>query len=422
MSTEVLHSRVVRKRLDRCVERALRDYAHAIQSPGLAETPVYVGRPRNRRLAAIVRDMSSNIISAKDRRPFDKFAAALGNCGQLLPRRTKNGMEELPMRCRRHLPCRSCAAIRSLQLAESDAARVLLAYRSNPSLHFALLTLLVPESDDLMPQLNHLRSGIRRLSKAEYAGDTVIAGGVWQVEVAQSIHSRYRAHAHITVAVTNPSLDALVAVLMHWVDTTQPGLPTHKRRCAILAQHATLFWAHETSATLGAPLLELELARDAYAVSIYGSRSKSLSPHESLWAYAGVDGSKLRDTWGVLRGHKEANLDRVVSEIDGAGCLRRTDDASGGGAANSAPTRSKKLGSRTRRRKRELLRWRLDADRAMRRIELHGRASARPSRGPKARCAIPGRSHPRTPPTTEAPAPCRSPQSATPDARRSPLS
>jgi len=61
----------------------------------------FQGRELNRRIAAIVRGLIEPGISYEDERVLNKFAAACGNCGQLVPRYVRGDVREVPMRCGR---------------------------------------------------------------------------------------------------------------------------------------------------------------------------------------------------------------------------------------------------------------------------------------------------------------------------------
>lgn len=314
----------------------------------------FQGRSQARRLAAIVRGLIEPNDPFELQHELGKFAAALGNCGQVCPHISGARLRIARLYCRRHQVCDLCCWIRSRQNGRDDAMRTLLARDVEPSLRFALVSLVVPEASDLRPQLQQLRNGIRALRSSCSMGAPVVRGLIWQIEICRGQSLGYRAHVHAIAAVSDSGWDAQLALMKCWVQATQPQLSGRAFIRNVARQHIESFWS-ETDCAENKQGSDLELARDAYRISIYASKPPKLNDRERLRVYALVNGDPLRGTQGVFRKFKRVAMSKRLRALGGEDCLIRTRTVQ----ASDCPRDRQKLRKLTRlRRKEEMLLWR----------------------------------------------------------------
>lgn len=228
------------------------------------------------------------------------------------------------MRCGRYVLCHSCAKIRSRSLALDDSMRVVLAHEDNPQLCFAFVSFVVPETEELKPQVDLIRAAARKLRDAKVDGVPFVAGVIWQIELQMGRWRGCRAHLHAIVALRDATRKAQRALMRHWVRMTHGGMDRVARARAFEQQHMTLFRSLRERGEDAKPSL-FELGSDAFTVSSYGSKFNELNVDQSLLAFATKGSGKLRDVQGVLRVPDATARTRRIDEFCRMRCYIRRD-------------------------------------------------------------------------------------------------
>jgi hypothetical protein len=278
---------------------------------------------QNIAVSAAIRGLADDSCSPELLSEIHSLASAILNCGKPEPRIFRGAVRELPLRSGRHILCSRCAWIRAQKLARAAAARVVLAYESDPTLHFGWITLTMPEMSDLGDQLDLAFTAIDGLRRSVRDGEPLLEGFNWHIEIERRRFDTWRAHVHGIGAVRHGGWETEKAILLRWIELTRPNLSEPERLKALEGQHMDSLWAHGTPGLSGTELL-LELGRDAFGTTRYAAKPLRLSTSDRLYAFGVVHGRHLSDCFGVFRGKKPEVRADALARIGGAPLLERT--------------------------------------------------------------------------------------------------
>ena len=252
-----------------------------------------------------------------------RLSLAIHYCGRPTLRVVRGVQREIAMRSGRHILCDACAEARRYRYARAAAARAMYAFEQNDALQFILFTLALPEMEDLNAQLELAWSCLDGLRRSRRHGAKLLEGLSWHIEIETRRRECWRSHVHAIGVVTKAGWDTEKAVLLRWIDLSQPGLRGKARSRALESQYAAALWMH------GRPDMStveqaIELGRDVYAATKYAAKPLRLTPEQRRRAFAVVNGRKLHDSFGVFRLASKAKLPQVLDRYGGSAVLTRT--------------------------------------------------------------------------------------------------
>lgn len=197
--------------------------------------------------------------------------------------------------CKRFTLCRVCAARRSVKLVEAYQPKVEAVLRENPTLVPAMVSLTLQSGWDPRERLDHFKASCSRMlaarRKVESSPDrnvpiqwNRVLGGLRSVETTYSEEKGWHVHGHFFVLL-GEYLDRF-KLSEEWQRFTGDSIIVDVRKCY-----------GETRAAL-------------HEVIKYACKFSDLT-HERLWQFhQAVDGGRLFDASGNLRGVKTGELDQ----------------------------------------------------------------------------------------------------------------
>lgn len=197
--------------------------------------------------------------------------------------------------CKKHTLCRTCAARRAVKLVEAYQPKIAKLEGENPALIPAMVTLTLQSGHNVQERVLHFKAAWKRMGEAKRKGASVsgrhaaiqwnrVSGSLRSIEATYNEAKGWHVHGHVFAL-----LDAYIdkhQLSEEWHRFTGDSMITDIRKC-----HG------DSRAAL-------------HEVIKYACKFSDLTD-EMLWEFhQGVNGTRMFDPAGILRGVKEGELDQ----------------------------------------------------------------------------------------------------------------
>ena len=244
-----------------------------------------------------------------------KAASSFLNCGQLFLLRDKKTRQPRVVRrsCNATLLCLPCGEKRANSNAWKDLGRVAYIRSENPQLRYLWVTAMPGGAEDLLAQVMALKTEFRKLCKRNVAPFNRIRGGVLQIHPRRGKDGRWRAHAHLIIAVDRegPGVDGWFreSVKQVMAKVQLPDALGGK-----LKWHVDSFFHPKGMEVASLAHLGMTPEWETKRRSKYAAEHRDISVPNRIEAFELLMGVRLRSTWGVFRGISKDEIEKHCVE------------------------------------------------------------------------------------------------------------
>lgn len=205
--------------------------------------------------------------------------------------------------CKKHLLCRCCAVRRAGRICEAYEPKVEFIQSENPSLIPAMATFTIKNGFDLAERIGHFKATWKKMMEAKRKGASTsgrhlpvewnkVAGSLRAIKVTQGKDGSWHVHAHAFVLLTS------------YID--------HAKLCEEWQK-----WSGD-SFIVGIKKCDNGIRAGLIETVKYSVKFSSMNPEQQWAVHQALQGSRLVDPQGCLRGVPDPDIDSdVIEGMDG---------------------------------------------------------------------------------------------------------